>query len=318
MKILVIEDSKASLAMIRQIIEKQGATTLAAENGHDGVLLFQQERPDLVLLDVILPDIDGFEVARKIRESEHHGEWTPIIFLSSLTSDEHLERGVAAGGDDYIHKPVREVVINAKIRAMQRIAQMRTSLVVLARKLDAANQELKRLSSSDGLTGIANRRFFDETLEREWRRAKRNKTEIALLMCDVDFFKKFNDTYGHQAGDDCLRDVATALCESMERGGDIVARYGGEEFAVVLPDTSLGGALFVAEKAKLMIHKIDLPHAASPLGRVTLSIGIACLTPGERDQPEALVEAADLALYRAKREGRDRVCKFDPAIDHIE
>ncbi len=316
MKILVVEDSKANLAVVCKIIEKLGAKVFSAENGYDGVALFQRERPDLVLLDVILPDIDGFDVARKIRESENPGEWTPIIFLSSLTKDEDLEKGIAAGGDDYIHKPVSEVVLSAKIRAMQRIAQMRTSLVVLARKLDSANQELKRLSSSDGLTGIPNRRYFDETLDREWRRAKRNGTEISLLMCDVDFFKKYNDAYGHQAGDDCLKEVATTLCQSLERGGDTAARYGGEEFAVILPDTGLGGTLFVAEKARLMIHKLNIPHSGSNHGRVTLSIGIAGMVPNEEDPPQTLIEAADRALYRAKSEGRDRVCKFDPDLDN--
>ncbi|WP_428827669.1 diguanylate cyclase [Azonexus sp. IMCC34842] len=311
MKILIVEDSRSNLLVLTQYVEQFGAIALAAENGETAVEIFSREQPDMVLLDVILPDIDGFAVAQRIRAMEKPGDWTPIIFLSSLGKDEDIEKGISAGGDDYLHKPVSQVVLNAKIRAMQRIIQMRTSLVVLARKLDTANHELKRLSASDGLTGIANRRFFDEYISREWRRARRSATSIALLMCDVDHFKLYNDTYGHQAGDDCLRQVANAIATNLERASDIAARYGGEEFAVVLPETAIGGTLFVAEKIRHAIHQLNIPHSASQLGRVTLSIGIAAATPDAGNSAEELIKAADQALYKAKDEGRDRVCRFD-------
>lgn len=311
MKILIVEDSRANLLVLTQYVERYGATAIPAENGEKAVAAFSRERPDLVLLDVILPDIDGFEVARRIRGLENPGDWTPIIFLSALGKDEDIEKGISAGGDDYLHKPVSEIVLDAKIRAMQRIIQMRTSLVVLARKLDAANQELKRLSASDGLTGIANRRFFDEYIAREWRRGRRNANGIALMMCDVDHFKLFNDTYGHQAGDDCLRRVAGAIAGNLERAADIAARYGGEEFVVVLPETPLGGALMVAEKIRHAIHALNIPHAASSFGRVTLSIGIASAIPDLDNPCDELILAADRALYHAKHQGRDRVCRAD-------
>ena len=309
MKILVVEDSRANLLVLSEYVERLGAQALPAENGESAVELFTREAPDLVLLDVVLPDLDGFEVAKRIRGLEKPGDWTPIIFLSSLGSDADIEKGIAAGGDDYLHKPVSEIVLGAKIRAMQRIIQMRTSLVVLARKLDSANQELKRLSASDGLTGIANRRFFDEFISHEWRRARRSEKEIAILMCDVDHFKTYNDSYGHQAGDECLRQVASAIDKQLDRGTDIAARYGGEEFAVILPETSSGGALMVAEKIRHAVHRLNIPHAAAPLGRITLSIGVAVGIPGINHPHEQLLEAADRALYRAKHEGRDRVCR---------
>lgn len=309
MKILVVEDSRANLLVLSEYVARLGAQALPAENGESAVELFTREAPDLVLLDVVLPDLDGFEVAKRIRGLEKPGDWTPIIFLSSLGSDADIEKGIAAGGDDYLHKPVSEIVLGAKIRAMQRIIQMRTSLVVLARKLDSANQELKRLSASDGLTGIANRRFFDEFISHEWRRARRSEKEIAILMCDVDHFKTYNDSYGHQAGDECLRQVASAIDKQLDRGTDIAARYGGEEFAVILPETSSGGALMVAEKIRHAVHRLNIPHAAAPLGRITLSIGVAVGIPGINHPHEQLLEAADRALYRAKHEGRDRVCR---------
>jgi diguanylate cyclase (GGDEF)-like protein len=316
MKILIVEDTRANLLVITQYVQRLGATALQAECGERAIEIFQNERPDMVLLDIVLPDVDGFAVAQRLRSLEVDGGWTPIIFLSSLGRDEDIEKGIAAGGDDYLPKPVSEIVLGAKIRAMQRIIQMRTSLVVLARKLDTANQELKRLSASDGLTGIANRRLFDEYLNREWRRARRSSSTLALMMCDVDHFKLFNDTYGHQAGDDCLRRVAGAIQKSMSRASDIVARYGGEEFVVVLPETQIGGALFVAEKVRHAIHELHLAHSASPHGRVTLSVGIASLTPGESDGMESLIGAADRALYQAKHNGRDRVCRADQMAAH--
>lgn len=307
MKILIVEDTRSSLLIITQYVQRYGATAVQADNGKRAIEVFQAERPDMVLLDVILPDIDGFTVAQRIRGLEENGNWTPIIFLSSLGKDEDIEKGIAAGGDDYLTKPISEVVLGAKIRAMQRIIQMRTSLVVLARKLDVANQELMRLSARDGLTGIPNRRLFDEYIAREWRRARRGSTSMALLMCDVDHFKRYNDTYGHQAGDDCLRQVANAIQRCMERAADVVARYGGEEFAVVLPETQIGGALFMAEKIRHAIHALHIPHSASPFGHITLSIGIAAMAPGDSDEFEQLIEAADQALYHAKDDGRDRV-----------
>ncbi|HEX6733382.1 MAG TPA: diguanylate cyclase [Azonexus sp.] len=309
MKILIVEDSRSNLLLLTQYVQHFGATALPAENGEAAVATFARERPDLVLLDVVLPDIDGFEVARRIRGMERDGEWTPIIFLSSLGKDEDIEQGIMAGGDDYLHKPVSEVVLGAKVRAMERLIQMRGSLVKLASELDSANQELQRLSASDGLTGIANRRYFDEHVAREWRRARRNASSVALMMCDVDHFKKFNDTYGHQAGDECLRRVAGAIATSLERGSDMAARYGGEEFVVVLSETTLGGALIVAEKIRHAVHALHIPHGASSFGRVTLSIGLAAAVPELDDPCDTLIADADRALYQAKHNGRDRVCR---------
>jgi diguanylate cyclase (GGDEF)-like protein len=309
MKTLVIEDSSSSLKILCHYIEKMGITPIPAETGTRGVELFLSEQPDLVLLDIVLPDIDGFEVARRIRQIERPGDWTPIIFLTGLNKDEDLEKGIAAGGDDYLHKPVSDVVLGAKIRAMQRIIQMRQSLLVLTRKLDTANQELKRLASLDGLTGIANRRHFDEVLEREWRRAMRQGTELSVLMCDIDYFKQYNDTYGHLEGDECLRQIANTLTITMDRGGDLVSRYGGEEFAAVLPETSLGGALFVAERMKQAILQLNLTNTSSPFGIITASFGIASAVPMPETSPLSLLETADRALYQAKHEGKNRVCR---------
>jgi len=307
MKALIVEDTATSLALVSTLLERMNIEPLPAREGLAGLALFEQERPDLVLLDIVLPGIDGYEVARRIRALEKPGEWTPIIFLSAMTKDEDLERGIEAGGDDYLFKPVSEAVFGAKVRAMQRIAQMRYSLVVLTRKLDAANRELTRLSAVDGLTGIANRRQFDEALSREWRRCLREREPLALLMCDVDLFKQYNDRYGHPAGDECLKQVAATLRANLRRPADVVARYGGEEFAAILPGTSVEGAARVAESMRAAVLALGLVHDDSAAGAVTVSIGLVAVVPEQAGAPADVVGAADAALYEAKRRGRNGV-----------
>jgi diguanylate cyclase (GGDEF)-like protein len=313
MQILVVEDSRSKLRLPIQHIERFGATVISAGSGEEALESYARTRPDLVLLDVVLPDMDGFVVAQRIRAMENQGEWTPIIFLSALSDDANIEEGIAAGGDDYLLKPVSEIVLGAKIRAMQHVVLMRSSLIALTRKLDAANQELVRISSTDGLTGVSNRRFFDEAISVEWRRARRHSNSIAMMMCDVDYFKLYNDTFNKQAGDDCLRKVAKAIRQHAERPSDIVARYGGAEFAVVLPETTIGGALMVAEKIRDAIRELNIRHPSSPGGAVTMSIGIASAAPGFDNPPDDLIQAARKALLHAKRDGRDRVCRADDA-----
>ncbi|MCK6406263.1 MAG: diguanylate cyclase [Rhodocyclaceae bacterium] len=317
MKALVVEDTRTAMQVICHYLERMGITPLPAETGSIAVEKFIAERPDMVLLDIVLPDIDGFEVARRLRQVEQPGEWTPIIFLTSMTKDEDLEAGIAAGGDDYIHKPVSDVVLGAKIRAMQRIIQMRYSLLVLTRKLDTANQELRRLTSLDGLTGITNRRHFDDTLNREWRRSMRQGAEFSVIMCDVDQFKEYNDRLGHLEGDDCLRKVATTLAAAMDRGGDLVARYGGEEFVAILPETSLAGASIVAERMRNAVAALAIAHPGSPFGHVTISLGVASGVAMPETDPRQLIKAADRALYEAKHAGRNCV-HLAQSVENIE
>ena len=311
MKVLVIEDSPTTINAVCQQLNKLKITPIAASSGTSGLELYASQKPDLILLDIILPDIDGFQVAERIRARERNGAWTPIIYLTARNADEDVERGIAAGGDDYLTKPVSEVVFAAKLRAMQRILRMRESLLTLARKLDAANRELRKLSVIDGLTGIANRRHFDETFAREWRRGVRMKRPLALVLCDIDFFKQYNDMYGHQAGDECLRAVARCLEASVRRPGDSVTRFGGEEFAVILPETDSNGAAAMAEKMRAAVEARGLQHAGSEAARVvTISAGVASMSPHAGEHATDLVQWSDAALYEAKRQGRNRVINY--------
>jgi len=308
LKILVVEDSKVTVKVLTGYLAGMGVENpLVAETGAQALRIFRREHPDIVLLDARLPDIDGFEVARKIRQAELGEEWTAIIFLTAMNSDEDLARGIAAGGDDYLVKPVSETVFHAKVRAMQRLVGMQRNLVEVTHQLDAANAELQRLSTTDALTGIANRRALDDFLSREWRRCQRMEKPLSLVMLDIDYFKLFNDKYGHQAGDDCLQQVAAQIARAAPRASDLAARYGGEEFMLVLGETDLDGALWMAERVRQMIGDLKVVHYATDSKFVAVSCGVVSVVPDGKHSIETLIESADAALYQAKRGGRDRV-----------
>jgi diguanylate cyclase (GGDEF)-like protein len=306
MKVLIVDDSPTIRAALRSLVEKMGHTVIEAEDGSKGLTIYGRDRPDLVLIDVVMPVMDGYEAARQMRQSLPD-EWIPIIFLSSKEADQDLDRAIEAGGDDYLVKPVSFVVLNAKIRALQRIESTRTKLLEISRELAAANRELESLSRQDGLTGIANRRYFDSYLLTEVKRASRERQPLSLILADVDHFKAFNDCYGHQAGDDCLRQVASTLKAVGRRPADLAARYGGEEFAIVLPATAMEGAVDVAKSLTRAIEGMSIPHARSGVSpTISLSQGIASLIPAQDTTPESVIQLADQALYQAKQQGRNR------------
>lgn len=311
LKVLIVEDSKVSLKAISSYIEEMGVQPLLAETGAQAIQLYKQEHPDIVLLDIILPDTNGYEVAKEIRMLQGKDDWTAIIFLSVMSKDEDLVRGIEAGGDDYIMKPVGNVVVQAKVRAMYRLVKMQRALVKLAEQLHDANQELQRLSMTDGLTGIANRRMFDETLQREWRRCIRLKKPMSLVMLDVDHFKQYNDLYGHQKGDDCLKAIGKKLSKSAPRPADLVARYGGEEFIMILGETDEDGARWVAERIRQRVSMLQLPHSGSKHQFVSVSCGVSSVYPTRELNVETLLQMADKALYQAKHQGRNAVAYLD-------
>jgi len=306
-KILIVDDSRTIRAALEAMVKRLGHQCESAESGAQAIEHFLRERPDLILLDVTMADMDGYAVARRLRELSGT-DWLPILFLSASDEDQDLDKAIDAGGDDYLVKPVSQVVLGAKIRAMQRIDAMHRNLARLSEELEAANRELARVSREDGLTRLANRRRFDEHLRTELLRGMRTGQAVSLALCDVDHFKGYNDRYGHAQGDECLRQLGQVLRQSCRRPADLAARYGGEEFALILPDTPLWGAAEVAERVRRAIEERALPHAASSVGPVvTISLGVACAAPGAHVTPEQLVAWADKALYRAKESGRNRV-----------
>jgi diguanylate cyclase (GGDEF)-like protein len=270
---------------------------------------------ELILMDIVMPEINGIEACERLKSDERFKD-IPVIIVSGMGDLQKLQSAFDAGAVDYVTKPVNKVEILARIRSAlslkretDRRKRREHQLIELAVKLEETNRQLQCLSSLDGLTGIPNRRSCDEFMEKEWRRAVRDAQSFAMIMLDIDFFKSFNDTYGHLAGDDCLRSVATALHELVKRPGDLIGRYGGEEFIVLLPETDIKGAGAVAEAMRLAVVALGIPNAASTVAdRVTLSAGVAATVPEKSTAVKDLIAAADKALYQAKKEGRNRVC----------
>jgi len=271
-------------------------------------------RPTVVLQDLVMPDIEGFTLLKFYRR-EPATAAVPVIVLSTREDAHDKSRAFADGASDYLVKLPDKVELVARIRAHSRsyVSQLQRDeafrkLEALTHELEARNAELARLSAVDGLTGVGNRRSFDTTLENEWKRAARERTTLSLVLIDVDFFKRYNDAYGHLAGDDCLRKVARALAGVVNRPADTVSRYGGEEFAVLLPATHGAGAAGVGESMRVAVENLKLEHRASDIaGHVTLSLGVATRIPPAGSSPEELITSADQALYEAKRQGRNRL-----------
>ena len=299
MNVLLVEDSRAIRQLVAAYVEEVGHKVLMAETGEIALELFDQEHVDLVLMDIELPGIDGFEVTRRMR-ARLSDEWLPIVFLSSNSSDQHFVTGIKAGGDAYLAKPVNGPVLQSMVQAMGRIASIQE-------QLQKVNGELNRLAHVDVLTELTNRRGFFTSYEREWGRADREHETLSVILADIDSFKAYNDNYGHLEGDDCLRRVARAMASCILRPADVVARYGGEEFVVLLPNTSSEGAMLVAERLRKAVNDEAIPHSHS-LGGSTVSISLGVAEKAEDQTSDGLLEVADKNLYKAKEGGRNQVC----------
>lgn len=286
-------------------------------------------RATVILQDLVMPDVDGMTLVRFYRNNPATRD-VPVIVLSSKEDPDTKSAAFDQGATDYLVKLPEKIELLARIRAHTKsylaqkerddayltMKKMQQQLETMNVELARSNRELHRLSSLDGLTGVANRRQFDITLSQEWQRSIRSETPLSLIFADIDFFKRYNDHYGHQAGDDCLRKVADTLQLTVHRPADLVSRYGGEEFVMILPDTTEEGALAVAEKTLKSIIDLHIPHAASDIAdHVSLSMGVATMYPKDGDPDEELVRAADQALYRAKGSGRNCIEVASPVTD---
>lgn len=267
----------------------------------------QRRQPiDLILMDISLPGTDGIAATLTIKADKTF-EDIPIVIVTNHNEESILDRSFAAGASDFIVKPVSMIELRARIRSVLQLREEMAKRKMRERELEALARKLEKMSNLDGLTGIANRRCFDDTLVKEWVRNGRHDTPMALLMIDIDHFKAYNDTLGHVLGDDCLVAVAEGIISSIHRPGDMAARYGGEEFAVILPHTGYEGASAVAKSIHANINGSNIHHPHSYTGHsVTVSIGVASCVPSCQTTPAQLLTAADTALYRAKQNGRNR------------
>ena len=305
-RILIIDDEPINIQVIRGALGGEYALFFAT-NGIDALKVAEESLPDLILLDIMMPEMDGYEVCHRLKESETTNR-IPVIFITAKTSVEEETKGLEAGAIDYIAKPISPPIVKVRIRNHLELKRHADMLMALTEELAGKNQLLERVAREDSQTGLANRRHFNETIEAEVRRATRNNLPLSLVICDIDFFKMYNDHYGHVAGDDCLQTVGHLIKNTTQRGGDLPARYGGEEFALILPDTELNGAQEVASRIVSTIWNANIPHAHSTVAeRVTMSAGAATMRPVKGTDARELINKADEQLYLAKNSGRNRV-----------
>ena len=307
MSILVVDDSSDSRLLIQAFLKEKGyMDVILTESVAEALkVLYKQSTKglneiELILMDLVMPEMDGIEACRRFKQDEILRD-IPIIMVTASGEMENLERAFAAGAIDFITKPLKKIELLASVR----------SVLKLKHEMDQRKdreEELRRLTSLDGLTGIANRRWFDEFLETAWRHGMRNHQYVSLIMLDIDYFKFYNDTYGHQAGDDCLKKVAKTIHDEVKETFGLAARYGGEEFAVVLTATELDRAIETGEQVRQAIAGLGIPHSRSAVANsVTVSVGVASILPWPELTPEMLIKAADNALYCAKQSGRNQV-----------
>lgn len=292
--ILLVDDDTLAIRALSKALNGLGQIRFAT-SGEEGLRIARESFPDLVILDSEMPGMSGFQVCEALKKDPVL-EAIPVIFITSHTEGDMEEAGLALGAVDFIAKPIRPAIVTARARTHLRLKQALDRLNVLAQ--------------TDGLTGLSNRRTLDAALERECVRASRSGSAVSLVLLDIDFFKRYNDTYGHIQGDQCLVLVSSALRRCAKRAIDVVARYGGEEFALLLPDTGADGAREVAEHIHQEVALLGIPHSTSDKGQISVSIGVASFVPAEPAAhhrhltPADLLKAADEALYEAKTAGR--------------
>jgi diguanylate cyclase (GGDEF)-like protein len=303
--VLIVDDNPTNLSVLSTALKQAGYKTRVAMDGESAIEQAQEDVPELILLDVQMPGIDGFETCVRLKANPSTRD-IPVIFITASADIENKVKGLSLGAVDYVTKPFQHEEVLARVKVHLELRFLTRKVQEQAISLQRANQELLRLANLDGLTGVANRRRFDEYFTCEWRRLTRQGDYLSLILCDIDYFKSYNDYYGHQAGDACLQRVAQTIAAALQRPADLVARYGGEEFAIILPNTPPEGAVTVAQTIRTQIKSLEIEHVQSKIkSHITLSLGISCQIPNQQTRAERLITIADKALYMAKEKGRD-------------
>ncbi|MCL1927783.1 MAG: diguanylate cyclase [Treponema sp.] len=293
--LLIVDDDKSNLMMLSHILQTEYNVRVASD-GKSALTIAEKYLPDLILLDIIMPDMDGYQVYSALQNSDKTAH-IPVIFITGLNNSNDEKKGLELGAVDYINKPFNDTIVKLRVHnQIQIINQLRT---------------IEHLSMMDQLTEIPNRRNFDNRLHLEWGRAIRENVSISLLMIDIDHFKKYNDTYGHQQGDKALNMVARTLIQTLKRTSDFAARWGGEEFVVLMPNSDSIGGLEIGEQIRKNVEAVDLPCTNGELTKITVSIGVNAHKPTLSCSIEDFILKADRALYNAKNEGRNRVKLYD-------
>ena len=301
-KILVIDDSRLIAHVAKTILTKCEHEVILAHDGMAGLEAAKSERPDMILLDLIMPVMDGYQVCEQLKEEGSTKE-IPIIMLTSKAEPADKVKGLEMGALDYVTKPFDEGELLARVNTQLRLKELHEAL-------QEKNRQLQEMANRDGLTGLYNHRYFHEQLSKDFLRARRYHESLSCVLLDIDYFKKFNDTHGHQTGDVVLSTLGHVIEDSI-RDSDLAARYGGEEFALILYHTDGPAAFHVAERLRRMVEDYEFSEKSQPL-RVTISAGIATFPQEQIHNSKELIECADKAMYKAKENGRNRVESYSP------
>ncbi|MCG8617231.1 MAG: diguanylate cyclase [Desulfobacterales bacterium] len=297
-RVLIVDDERLNINILNDTLKHDYRIKVAVNGTQALERAVSHPRPDIILLDIIMPDMDGFTVCRQLK-SNPSTAGIPVIFITAKSEERDEIKGLELGGADFISKPIRPDIVRARVKT-------HVTALLQKRQLERMHEKVLALSAIDGLTGIANRRRFDEFLIQEWSRSRRSGTPTGLLMMDIDHFKYYNDHYGHVAGDACLKRIAETVSAQVLRPPDMAARYGGEEFVCLLPDTGLSGVGKVGTGILEAVRALGLPHVTSPTApMVTLSIGGTAVVPDESMTHLEFIDAADNLLYQVKQNGRN-------------
>ncbi len=314
-RILVVDDVPVNIQLLTTYLKSVGYEVIPARDGEEALLMVTDARPDLILLDVMMPKLNGFDVCEKIK-SDEATRYIPVIMVTALNDIEDKVRGMEVGADDFISKPFNKLELLTRVKSLLRIKFLHDQLTEKIAELEIAKERLRQLAITDGLTRLYNHRYFKEFLIRELDRAKRHQLNISVVMIDIDYFKRYNDAHGHQAGDMLLQEIARLFSENI-RKIDMAARYGGEEFALVLLETNKRAATVVAEKMKNLIEEYPFPNEETqPNGRITISMGLATF-PDDASTFDGLVGVADKRLYIAKQQGRNQVVSEEKQPEEV-
>ncbi|WP_413208328.1 diguanylate cyclase domain-containing protein [Rhodospirillum sp. A1_3_36] len=291
-KVLIVDDEPLNIQIIHAALHED-ADMFMANSGEQALAMVEEVMPDLILLDVVMPDMDGYATLERLKVNNRTAG-IPVIFITANNKEADEVRGLEVGAMDFIHKPINPTILKARVQTQ----------LSIKRYVDT----IRMFALVDGLTGVANRRRFDEDLVKIWKHAVRYEQSLSIVLFDIDHFKKYNDFYGHQKGDDCLVAVAGAAQKAMRRPADILARYGGEEFACILPDTGMEGATIVSTAVLEQVRMLAIPHeGVNGDAIVSVSIGAATVLVPKDKNPTDLIKSADDLLYQAKREGRNTI-----------
>ena len=305
-KLLIVDDHKETRMFLRSAMRQDGYQVIDAQTGEECLALAQQESPDMILLDAKMPGMDGFSCCTQLKATLQD-QCPPILMMTGLTDHRSIDKAFSVGAIDYATKPINISALTHRVQRVLRERELMRQLAAVNQLLVTANRELQHIARVDKLTQLANRHSLEEVIVKEWGRLARYQRSLGIIFCDIDFFKQYNDLYGHLAGDCCLKDISKILRLSIMRAADFIARYGGEEFVILLPETDAPGTMEVAKRIHTKIKDAAIPHQGSQVASiVTLSIGVTSVIPKKTDDPNHFLDLADRALYEAKTKGRNQ------------